>query len=59
MATDKPLSVVIVGAGFAGLTAAIECANRGMRVTVVEKYADSNSQGGTSTISALGSQQMD
>ncbi|RSL93129.1 hypothetical protein CEP52_013438 [Fusarium oligoseptatum] len=35
---DKPLSVLIVGAGFAGLTAAIECANRGMQVTIVEKY---------------------
>lgn len=39
------LSVIIVGAGFGGLGAAIECANRGMSVRVYEKYPDSNSQG--------------
>ncbi|KAF7553035.1 hypothetical protein G7Z17_g3897 [Cylindrodendrum hubeiense] len=45
MASPKPLSVLVVGAGFGGLSTAIECANRGMQVTVIEKYPDSNSQG--------------
>ncbi|KAK7222835.1 hypothetical protein V2G26_010838 [Clonostachys chloroleuca] len=45
MTTQNPLSVIIVGAGFGGLAAAIECVNRGMKVTIIEKYADSNSQG--------------
>ncbi|KAL6404549.1 FAD binding domain protein [Ilyonectria robusta] len=43
--TAKKLKVIIVGAGFGGLAAAIECAERGMDVTVLEKYPDSNSQG--------------
>ncbi|KAH7142021.1 hypothetical protein EDB81DRAFT_654349 [Dactylonectria macrodidyma] len=43
--TVKKLKVIIVGAGFGGLAAAIECAERGMDVTVLEKYPDSNSQG--------------
>lgn len=34
--TDVQADVVIVGAGFAGLSAAIECAQRGMSVVVVE-----------------------
>lgn len=46
MTATKQLKVIIVGAGFGGLGAAIECADRGMDVTVVEKYPDSNSQGG-------------
>lgn len=46
MTTTKQLKVIIVGAGFGGLGAAIECADRGMDVTVIEKYPDSNSQGG-------------
>ncbi|KAJ9144692.1 FAD binding domain protein [Pleurostoma richardsiae] len=45
MAVGKPLKVIIVGAGFGGLGAAIECAQRGMDVTIVEKYPDSNNQG--------------
>lgn len=48
MTATKQLKVIIVGAGFGGLGAAIECANRGMDVTVIEKYPDSNSQGGKS-----------
>lgn len=40
-----PLSVIIVGAGFAGMTAAVECRNRGMKTTLVEKYMDSNKYG--------------
>ncbi|KAF4995331.1 hypothetical protein FDECE_12822 [Fusarium decemcellulare] len=43
--TVNKLKVIIVGAGFGGLAAAIECAGRGMDVTVIEKYPDSNSQG--------------
>ncbi|KAK1470488.1 uncharacterized protein CCOS01_06540 [Colletotrichum costaricense] len=46
MTAGKKLKVIIVGAGFGGLGAAIECAHRGMDVTVLEKYPDSNSQGG-------------
>ncbi|KAM5369650.1 hypothetical protein ACJZ2D_008909 [Fusarium nematophilum] len=45
MTAGNKLKVIIVGAGFGGLGAAIECADRGMDVTVVEKYPDSNSQG--------------
>lgn len=48
MTATKQQKVIIVGAGFGGLGAAIECADRGMHVTVIEKYADSNSQGGKS-----------
>ncbi|CAG9951143.1 unnamed protein product [Clonostachys rosea f. rosea IK726] len=54
MATQDPLSVIIVGAGFGGLAAAIECVNRGMKVTIIEKYADSNSQGGESAVRFYG-----
>jgi flavin-dependent dehydrogenase len=50
MAVGKPLKVIIVGAGFGGLGAAIECAQRGMDVTIVEKYPDSNNQGGKQTL---------
>lgn len=46
MIAQTPMKVIIVGAGFGGLAAAIECSNRGMDVTIVEKYSDSNSQGG-------------
>ncbi|KAH6970545.1 hypothetical protein BKA56DRAFT_496923 [Ilyonectria sp. MPI-CAGE-AT-0026] len=42
---QKPLKVIVVGAGFGGLGAAIECTQRGMDVTVVERYPDSNSYG--------------
>ncbi|KAJ0346294.1 hypothetical protein COL154_008285 [Colletotrichum chrysophilum] len=45
MTVNNKLEVIIVGAGFGGLGAAIECAQRGMNVTVIEKYPDSNSQG--------------
>jgi 2-polyprenyl-6-methoxyphenol hydroxylase-like FAD-dependent oxidoreductase len=45
MATQNPLKVIIVGAGFGGLGAAIECATRGMDVTVIERYPDSNNHG--------------
>lgn len=39
------LNVVIVGLGFCGLTAAIECRLRKMKVTVVEMYPTSREQG--------------
>lgn len=39
------LNVVIVGLGFCGLTAAIECRLRKMNVTVVEMYPTSRTQG--------------
>lgn len=35
-----PVKVIIVGAGFAGLTAAIECQRKGHSVTVFEKIKD-------------------
>ncbi|KAJ5556475.1 salicylate hydroxylase [Penicillium frequentans] len=34
-------TVIIVGAGFAGITAAIECRLNGMRSVLIEKYKDS------------------
>lgn len=37
----KQVTVVIIGAGFAGLTAAIECRLNGMHSILVEKYKDS------------------
>ncbi|KAF2994089.1 hypothetical protein E8E14_000653 [Neopestalotiopsis sp. 37M] len=42
---QKAITVVIVGAGFAGLVAAIECRLRGMRAILVEKYPTSRTQG--------------
>lgn len=39
--TSEGLKVLIVGAGFGGLTAAIECQLRGMKVTVIEYYPTS------------------
>ncbi|KAH6643355.1 salicylate hydroxylase [Truncatella angustata] len=39
------LNVIIVGLGFCGLTAAIECCLRKMNVTVVEMYPASRTQG--------------
>jgi len=38
--STKPINVIIVGAGFAGLTAAIECQRKGHHVTVFEKIKD-------------------
>ncbi|KAM5343362.1 hypothetical protein ACJ41O_011899 [Fusarium nematophilum] len=43
--TEKKLRVVIVGAGFCGLTAAIECQLRGMHPIVVEAYGGASSHG--------------
>ncbi|KAK5216001.1 hypothetical protein LTR96_011014 [Exophiala xenobiotica] len=34
----KPLTVIVVGAGFGGLAAAIECRRRGMEVILLEKH---------------------
>lgn len=39
------LKVIIVGAGFAGLTAAIECRNRGMHPILIESYPTSRDYG--------------
>lgn len=50
MTATNQIKVIIVGAGFGGLGAAIECAGRGMDVTLLEKYPDSNSQGGESQL---------
>lgn len=43
--TSKDLRVVIVGGGFAGLTAAIECKLRGMHPILVEAYPGASSHG--------------
>ncbi|KAL5329615.1 hypothetical protein ACEPPN_003130 [Leptodophora sp. 'Broadleaf-Isolate-01'] len=43
--SGKQLRVVIVGAGFGGLTAAIECRLRGMHVTLVENFPTSRNYG--------------
>ncbi|CAK7229444.1 hypothetical protein SEUCBS140593_007248 [Sporothrix eucalyptigena] len=45
MSSPKPLRVVIVGAGFCGLTAAIECKLRGMHPILVEAYPGPSSHG--------------
>lgn len=45
MATSKGLKVIIVGGGFAGLTAAIECQLRGMKATILETYPTSAGYG--------------
>ncbi|KAJ5382630.1 salicylate hydroxylase [Penicillium concentricum] len=42
---EKKLRVVIVGAGFCGLTAAIECQLRGMHPIIVEAYGGASSHG--------------
>ncbi|KAI6090267.1 salicylate hydroxylase [Hypoxylon rubiginosum] len=44
MSADK-LKVIIVGGGFGGLTAAIECQIRGMQATIVETYPTSATYG--------------
>lgn len=41
----KDLRVIIVGAGFGGLCAAIECKNRGMNPVVIETYPTSSKYG--------------
>ncbi|KAJ4174163.1 hypothetical protein NW754_004578 [Fusarium falciforme] len=43
--SPKPLRVVIVGAGFCGLTAAIECKLRGMDPVLVEAYSGPSTMG--------------
>ncbi|KAI1079802.1 salicylate hydroxylase [Whalleya microplaca] len=43
--SGEPLRVVIVGAGFCGLTAAIECKLRGMHPIIVEAYPGPSSHG--------------
>ncbi|CAG9938718.1 unnamed protein product [Clonostachys rosea f. rosea IK726] len=45
MASNSPLRVVIVGAGFCGLTAAIECKLRGLHPILVEAYPGASSHG--------------
>ncbi|KAF5000691.1 hypothetical protein FDECE_11154 [Fusarium decemcellulare] len=43
--SPTPLRVIIVGAGFCGLTAAIECKLRGMEPVLVEAYSGPSSMG--------------
>ncbi|KAK3322790.1 MAK1-like monooxygenase [Apodospora peruviana] len=45
MTHNSKLHVLIAGAGFAGLTAAIECRRRGMEVTILEIYPTSRTFG--------------
>ena len=45
MGSTSPLRVLIVGAGFCGLTAAIECKLRGMQAIIVESYPGPSSHG--------------
>lgn len=42
--TPSGIRVVIIGAGFAGITAAIECTRKGHQVTVLESYKNTNVQ---------------
>lgn len=43
--SENPLRVVIVGAGFCGLTVAIECKRRGMHPILVEAYSGPSTHG--------------
>lgn len=43
--SSNSLKVVIVGGGFSGVAAAVECKLRGMHVTLVETYPTSRTQG--------------
>ncbi|KAH6991405.1 salicylate hydroxylase [Ilyonectria sp. MPI-CAGE-AT-0026] len=52
------LHILIVGAGFAGLTAAIECRHRGMRVTLLESYPTSRNYGDILDFSPNGGRHM-
>ncbi|KAL4799628.1 hypothetical protein BDV19DRAFT_385393 [Aspergillus venezuelensis] len=45
MTTPTPLRVIIVGAGFCGLTAAIECKLRGLHPILIEAYPGPSSHG--------------
>lgn len=42
----KALHVVVVGAGFAGIATAVECLERGLNVTIIERYLKTNEYGG-------------
>ncbi|KAF1843679.1 salicylate hydroxylase [Cucurbitaria berberidis CBS 394.84] len=44
-AASQPLKIIIVGAGFAGICAAVECRLRGMEVILIEKFTNSNQYG--------------
>jgi salicylate hydroxylase len=39
-------NVVVVGAGIAGLTTALALTHKGHKVTVLEKYVETNAMGG-------------
>jgi 2-polyprenyl-6-methoxyphenol hydroxylase-like FAD-dependent oxidoreductase len=43
--SSNPIQVIIVGGGFGGLTAAIECRNRGMKVQLIERFPTSAAYG--------------
>lgn len=43
--SSKGLKVIIVGGGFAGLTAAIECQLRGMQASIIERFPTSAAYG--------------
>lgn len=43
--TGNKLKVVVIGAGFAGMTACIECQRRGMDTILIEKYNNSAEYG--------------
>ncbi|KAH6988947.1 salicylate hydroxylase [Ilyonectria sp. MPI-CAGE-AT-0026] len=43
--TGNKLKVVVIGAGFAGMTACIECQRRGMDAILIEKYNNSAEYG--------------
>ncbi|KAH8889602.1 salicylate hydroxylase [Thozetella sp. PMI_491] len=45
MTTQAKVQVLVVGAGFGGLTAAIEAQRRGMQATLIEKYENSSQYG--------------
>lgn len=44
--TDSAFNVIVVGAGFAGLSTAIECTQRGMKVKVYESARKLTALGG-------------
>jgi 2-polyprenyl-6-methoxyphenol hydroxylase-like FAD-dependent oxidoreductase len=58
-AVTSDLDAIIVGAGFAGLTAAIECRQKGFKVTLLESFKELKSLGDVISFGANGARIFD